>query len=142
MLNPLHIEATSLSDAWFQTLYRCVEEGRPFHIDRGSYEGLRRLEFDYATIHIKYPATVPLLPQVNPALGFPDPVAEDYLDGYLPYLMTGEVKEGESYTYGQRICRYPLRYGPDDFENLPEILIRDRELLRNEKIVVESLEAE
>ncbi len=138
MLNPLHIEATSLSDAWFQTLYRCVEKGRSFQIDRGSYEGLKRLEFDYATIHIKYPDTVPLLPQVNPALGFPNPVADDYLDGYLPYLMTGEVKEGESYTYGQRICKYPLQYGPEDFDKLPDILVQDRDLLQNEKIVVKT----
>lgn len=28
MLQPLSIKATSLSDAWFQTLYRCVEHGR------------------------------------------------------------------------------------------------------------------
>ena len=35
---PLHVEATSLPDAWFQVLYRCVETGRDFTINRGSYE--------------------------------------------------------------------------------------------------------
>lgn len=103
MLHPIHIDAISLSDAWFQTLYKCVETGRTFVVDRGSYAGQKRLEFDYITIHIKYPATLPLLPQVGPAYGFPNPVDGEYLDSYLPYLMTGEEKEGESYTYGQRI---------------------------------------
>jgi len=58
--------------------------------DRGSFEGQKRLEFDFITIHITHPESVPLLPKVNPALGFPDPVDEEYLDDYLPYLMTGE----------------------------------------------------
>ena len=104
MLKPIIIEATSLEDAWFQTLYKMVEDGRSFTIDEGSYAGQTRLEFDHVTIHIKNPDTLPLLPQVPPAYGFPNPVEEGYLDDYLPYLMTGEEKEGESYTYGQRIC--------------------------------------
>ena len=62
MLNPLFIKATSLSDAWFQTLYRCVEQGRSFTINRGSFEGQKRLEFDFITIHITHPASLPLLP--------------------------------------------------------------------------------
>ena len=109
-LEPIFIKATSLSDAWFQTLYRAVEAGREFTIDRGSFEGQKRLEFDYVTIHITHPGTLPLLPKVNPILGFPDPVEEGYLDDYLPYLMTGEEKEGEAYTYGQRICNAEASY--------------------------------
>ena len=104
-LEPIFIKATSLSDAWFQTLYKCVEVGREFIIDRGSFEGQKRLEFDHITIQITHPGALPLLPKVNPALGFPDPVEEGYLDNYLPYLMTGEEKPGEAYTYGQRICK-------------------------------------
>lgn len=108
MLNPVFIDATTLSDAWYQTLYRCVEHGRDFVIDRGSYAGQKRLEFDYLVIRIRMPGARPLLPQVPEHYPFPDPVEQDYLDEYLPYLMTGELKEGESYTYGQRICRYPV----------------------------------
>jgi thymidylate synthase len=103
-LNPIFIKATTLSDAWFQTIYRCVEQGREFTIDQGSFEGQKRLEFDFVTIQINQPWVTPLLPKVNPLLGFPDPVEEGYLDDYLPYLMTGQEKEGESYTYGQRLC--------------------------------------
>jgi len=115
MLNPIFISATTLPDAWFQTLYKCVEVGREFTIDKGSYEGQKRLEFDHITIHIKKPDAgtqgeiAPLLPKVNPLLGFPDPVAEDYINDYLPYLMTGEEKEGESYTYGTRIMKCLIR---------------------------------
>ena len=104
MLDPINVKATTLSDVWFQLIYKCVEHGKKFVIDRGSFEGQTRLEFDYVTIHITHPDTIPLLPKLNPNLSIPDPVSEDYLDDYLPYLMTGEEKEGESYTYGQRLC--------------------------------------
>ena len=138
MLEPIYIEATSLSDAWFQTLYRCVEKGRSFTIDRGSFEGQKRLEFDYVTIHIKYPHVLPLLPQVSPAFGFPNPVEDDYLDDYLPYLMTGEEKEGESYTYGQRICASPLNHLPDDYKTLKDILIQDAAIWEDRKILTKT----
>jgi thymidylate synthase len=95
------IEARDLPDAWFQCVYQILESGRTYVIERGSYEGQKRLEFDYVTIHIKYPGTRPLLPDIPPALGIPNPVADDYLDQYLPYLMTSAKKEGEEYTYGE-----------------------------------------
>jgi len=137
MLQPLFIKATSLSDAWFQTLYRCVEQGRDFTIDRGSFEGQKRLEFDFITIHITHPGALPLLPKVNPALGFPDPVEEGYLDDYLPYLMTGEEKEGESYTYGQRICKCDVAYLPDDYKKLTEILVQESDIWEDRNIIME-----
>lgn len=105
MLNTQFIEATNLGDAWFQTLFRMLEEGRVFKIDRGSYAGQKRLEFDWVTIQIKHPGIVPLLPQIESHYNIPNPVSDDYLDEYLPYLMTGELKPGESYTYGQRLTK-------------------------------------
>jgi thymidylate synthase len=108
MLNNIFIKATNLSDAWFQSLYSCIENGRSFTIDRGSYAGDKRLEFDYFTIQITHPGAEPLLPKVNPLLGFPDPVQEGYLDDYLPYLMTAEKKDDEAYTYGQRLTKVTL----------------------------------
>ncbi|RLB93775.1 MAG: thymidylate synthase [Deltaproteobacteria bacterium] len=137
MLQPLFIKATSLSDAWFQTLYRCVETGRTFTINRGSFEGQKRLEFDFITIHITHPSSIPLLPKVNPVLGFPDPVEEEYLDDYLPYLMTGEEKQGESYTYGQRICKCDFQYLPDDYKKLTQILVQEKEVWENRNILIE-----
>jgi thymidylate synthase len=99
----IFIEARDLPDAWFQCVYQILEKGRTYRIDRGSFSGQERLEFDYVTVHIKYPGTRPLLPDIPPALGIPNPVADDYLDQYLPYLMTSVKKEGEEYTYGEYI---------------------------------------
>ena len=95
------IKARDLPDAWFQCVYQILDTGRTYTIDRGSYEGQQRIEFDYITVHIKYPGKRPLLPDIPPALGIPNPVDNDYLDQYLPYLMTSTKKEGEEYTYGE-----------------------------------------
>lgn len=103
-MKTVEIKATTLSDAFFQTLFKCVDEGRDFRIDRGSNAGQVRKEFDFVVIQIKTPGLGDLTPQLAEGSPFPNPVADDYLDDYLPYLMTGEEKEGEAYTYGQRIC--------------------------------------
>ncbi len=95
------IEARDLPDAWFQCVYNILEKGRTYIVERGSFKGQKRLEFDYITLHIKYPGQRPLLPDIPPALGIPNPVEDDYLDQYLPYLMTSSKKPGEIYTYGE-----------------------------------------
>jgi thymidylate synthase len=95
------LEARDLPDAWFQCVYRLLEVGREYVIDRGSFQGQKRLEFDYVTVHVKYPGVRPLLPDVPPSLGIPNPVADGYLEEYLPYLMTSAKKPSEDYTYGQ-----------------------------------------
>ncbi len=136
--SPIHIEATSLSDAWFQAVYKCIETGRDHTIDRGSYEGQKRLEFDYITLHIKYPGVRPLLPRIPGHYGLPNPVGDDYLDDYVPYLMTGALKPGESYTYGQRICKYPLPPEYHDYSSSSnaDILVQERDIWENENIIV------
>ncbi|MBP7738746.1 MAG: thymidylate synthase [Spirochaetes bacterium] len=139
-LRPIQIEATTLPDAWFQTVYKCLEVGRDFVIDRGSYAGEKRLEFDFITVHIKRPGEHPLLPQIPGQYKLPNPVADDYLTDYLPYLMTGEAKPGESYTYGQRICKYPIPTGyaeKYDTHGYEHILIQDREIWEDRKIINE-----
>ena len=98
-MKPEFIEARDLPDAWFQCVYRLLETGREYTVGRGSYQGQKRLEFDYVTIHIRYPGVRPLLPDIPPTLGIPNPVAEGYLEQYLPYLMTSARMPGEEYTY-------------------------------------------
>ena len=100
----VNIKATTLPDAWYQCLYNCVDKGRKFKIDSGSYAGQERLEFDYITIQIKYSCMRPLLPQIPEQYNIPNPVTEEYLNDYVSYLMTAEKKENESYTYGSRLC--------------------------------------
>jgi thymidylate synthase len=112
-LNYQHIKARDLGDAWFQTLYRILEEGTVFKIDRGSFAGQKRLEFDFVVIEIEHPGTRPLLPQIEEHYSIPNPVEDDYLDDYLSnYLMGHEVSKTESYTYGQRLsfCRTELHH--------------------------------
>lgn len=130
MLNIQHIEARDLGDAWFQALFRILEEGTVFKIDRGSYAGQKRLEFDWVTIHIKRPGDRPLLPQIEAHHNIPNPVADEYLDEYLPYLMTGNLEPGESYTYGSRMTKAVVdpRWTDDwNSADYRDILIQDEE---------------
>jgi len=94
------IEATTISDSWFLCLNKIFEVGRTYRIDRGSFAGQQRLEFDYITIHIKYPNTRPLLPECPISSGIPNPASNEYLEEYLPYLMTSVKKPNELYSYG------------------------------------------
>jgi len=109
------IEARDLPDLWFQAVHDILEKGKKFMIDRGSYAGQTRLEYDYFMGHVKFPGTRPLIPDIPPSCGIPNPVEEAYIYGgegydrsYIEYLMTGHKEPGESYTYGERLVRVPI----------------------------------
>jgi len=139
------IVARDLGDAWFQTLYKILEPDAAFvyTIDRGSYAGQKRLEFDWVTIQIKQPWTLPLVPKIEPHYGVPDPCDEDYLYGrgeftksYIEYLMSGEVEEGESYTYGQRLTKYPISIDYiKSYLNEKNIVVSEQDIWENDKII-------
>lgn len=104
--------ARDLPDLWFQAVNDILDHGQRFKIDRGSYAGQTRLEYDYFIGHVKHPYTKPLLPDIPPACGIPNPVEEAYIYGgegyersYIEYLMTGHKEPGESYTYGERLTK-------------------------------------
>ncbi len=99
-MNPISITARDLPDAWFQCVWNILDNGQTYRIDRGSYARQNRLEFDFITVHIKFPGTRPLTPEIPAALGIPNPVADGYIESYLPYLMTAEKQPNEDYTYG------------------------------------------
>ena len=98
-MNITVVSARDLSEAWFLCLRKVLTEGYEYNIQRGSYAGIKRKELDYITVRIEYPGTRPLAPDVPP--GIPPPTSMDYIESYLPYLMTSHKKEGEQYTYGQ-----------------------------------------
>lgn len=100
-LDLVHIEARDLPEAWRLCLKEVLKHGYKYKIDRGSYQGQHRLEFDFITIRVKYPGTRPLVPALDIPQGIPSPSTMDYIEEYLPYLMTSHKKEGEQYTYGQ-----------------------------------------
>jgi len=93
------IEARDLSEAWFQCVCKAMTDGYEYKIERGSYSGQQRKELDFVVVQIRYPGTRPLVPDVPQ--GVPPPSTMDYVEEYLPYLMTAHRKEGEQYTYGQ-----------------------------------------
>jgi len=101
-LKPIHVEAFDLDDAWFQCLSEILENGHVYKIDRGSYAGQRRLEFDFVTVRVKNPAhqIIPIMPE---GLGIPAPTSLDYIKQYLSYLLTGMKTATEDYTYGERL---------------------------------------
>ena len=100
-MNITTIQARDIPDAWFQCVYEIIDRGHRYQIDRGSFQGQERLEFDYITVQIKYPGTRPLIPDIPEALCIPNPVADGYIESYLPYLMTAEKQPNEDYTYGE-----------------------------------------
>jgi thymidylate synthase len=99
MVNITVIDARDLSEAWFLCLGKVLTEGHEYKIDRGSYAGQQRKELDYVVVQIRYPGTKPLIPDVPQ--GVPPPTSMEYIESYLPYLMTAHKAEGEQYTYGQ-----------------------------------------
>ena len=93
------IEARDLSEAWFLCLRKALTEGYEYKIERGSYAGQLRKELDFVVVRVRNPGTRPLIPDVPQ--GVPPPTSMEYVESYLPYLMTAHKTEGEQYTYGQ-----------------------------------------
>ncbi|TET26094.1 MAG: thymidylate synthase, partial [Dehalococcoidia bacterium] len=93
------IEARDLSEAWFLCLRKTLTEGYEYKIERGSYKGQYRKELDLTAVQVKNPATKPLIPSVPQ--GVPPPTSMEYVESYLPYLMTAHKAKEEQYTYGQ-----------------------------------------
>jgi thymidylate synthase len=101
-LKPVHIDAFDLDDAWFQCLSAILDKGHAYTITRGSYEGQKRLEFDFVTIRVRKPShqIIPIIPE---GMSIPAPTDMEYIQGYLSYLLTGAKTETEDYTYGERL---------------------------------------
>ena len=93
------VQARDLSEAWFLCLRRTLTEGREYRIERGSYAGQHRKELDFVVVQVGNPGARPLVPAVPQ--GVPPPTSMEYVESYLPYLMTAHKREGEQYTYGQ-----------------------------------------
>ncbi len=109
------IKARDLSEAWFLCLRQTLTQGHEYKIDRGSYAGQHRKELDFVIVQVRHPGTRPLIPDVPQ--GVPPPSSMEYVESYLPYLMTAHKAEGEQYTYGQylekQICEVIRMYKED-----------------------------
>ena len=96
-LTPVFIDSFDLDDAWFQCLAQILDKGHVYTITRGSYEGQKRLEFDFVCVRVKRPAhqIIPIIPE---GMSIPAPTDMDYIQGYLSYLLTGTKTKSEDYT--------------------------------------------
>src|SRR3990172_12190500 len=123
MLNIHKIVARDLPDLWFQAINDLLDKGRKFVIDKGSYEGQTKIEYDYFIGHVLNPSygsgTPEIFPHIPTYLGLPDPVDFNYVYGgesyersYIEYLMTPTKQKNEMYTYGSRLCAsWNIDYG-------------------------------
>ncbi len=93
------VEARDLPEAWFLCLGKTLINGHVYKIERGSYAGQQRKELDFVVVRVRNPETRPLIPDVPQ--GIPPPTSMEYVESYLPYLMTAHKAEKEQYTYGQ-----------------------------------------
>jgi len=93
------VDARDLSEAWFLCLRKTLTEGHEYKIERGSYAGQHRKELEFVVVQVRNPGTRPLVPDVPQ--GIPPPSTMEYVESYLPYLMTAHKGKGEQYTYGQ-----------------------------------------
>jgi hypothetical protein len=98
-MRPVYIEAIDLNEAWWRCM-KVLAVGREYVIQKGSFEGHKRKEFDLVTIRIECPGIRPLTP-ITP-VGVTPPCDMEYIEGeYLNYLMSEYVAPEELYTYGQ-----------------------------------------
>lgn len=98
------IEARDIPDAWFQCIYQVMETGREYVIDRGSYEGQKRREFEFVVVKINFPEARPLVPQMPEGSTLPPPTDMEFVHKYLDKLVNAHSKaEREDYTYAEFI---------------------------------------
>lgn len=106
-MNITFIKAFDIPDAWYQCLRKILESGYEYRVERGSYKGSLRKEFDFVITQITNPMHRPLIPDIPPGLGLPPPTSLEYVEQYLlEYLGTDSKKADEDYTYGQRLVNY------------------------------------
>lgn len=104
-MNIFHLDAVSIQDAWFQLVWTLMRGDVPksvYKIDKGSYVGQKRLEFEFVTIQINKPGLRPLIPEIPSQLSIPPPVeGMDYVNDYFArYLMGTDLEDNETYIYG------------------------------------------
>jgi thymidylate synthase len=99
------LEATTIPDSWFQLVWNLMCSEAPktvYEIDKGSYVGQKRLEYEYVIVRIDQPGSRPLIPEIPSHLSIPAPVESmEYVNDYfVNYLMSTDVAENETYIYG------------------------------------------
>ena len=106
-MKPFYIEGTSISDCWFQLLWNIFDFGRKEIVDKGSYQGITRLEYDWVVCRIKYPRIRPLSIQMPEGAGLPPPNDEATINKYfVDYILSDKKSSDEDYSYGERLNEF------------------------------------
>ena len=100
------IEGRDIPDAWFQCIYQVMETGREYVIDRGSYEGQKRREFEFVVVQIKHPEARPMVPTMPEGSSLPPPTDMKFVENYMQKLVDSSSRAvNEQYTYADYIER-------------------------------------
>ncbi len=100
-IKPTIINAYSLEDFYFQTIYNTIKNGREIIIKKPDMEDTLRWQLDFLVGNIQNPGIKPLLPRMPESSSIPNPVDDNYIDNNLQYYMTDTINPNEEYTYGQ-----------------------------------------
>ncbi len=97
------ITARDLPEAWFLAIRKCLEpDVYEYTIEKGSFEGHKRKEFDLFVARIENPGSKPIVPDVPD--GVPPPASLSQVEEYYKnYLLCEDKKVNEIYTYGEDI---------------------------------------
>ncbi|MBI4692286.1 MAG: hypothetical protein HY773_02515 [Candidatus Terrybacteria bacterium] len=95
-----HILTTSIEDAWYQALDIVMTHGRKYLIEAGSYEGQHRRTMPLV-VEMHNPNVRPLAPLMPEGSNIPPPTTDEKIHAYMEYLISGEKKPEEHYTYGE-----------------------------------------
>jgi thymidylate synthase len=94
------LKAINIPDAWFQLCYNIFDNGFTYLIDRGSFQGNYRLEYDFVALEITNPGLRPLFPDFPMWMNCDPPVTEEYINNYFLQLLDPDVPKNTVYTYG------------------------------------------
>jgi len=103
-MKPFYLEATTISDAWFQLLFNIFDNSYNQQIQKGSFENEQyRLQYPGAMVYIKNPDQ-DIVPYIPKELGIEPPTTEEFNQSYFAnYIMDPELAENETYKYASRI---------------------------------------
>ena len=120
---PLHIDASSISDAWFQLLYNIFDFGYTQEIQRGSFANEeKRIQYPSISVFIEHPEQ-DMIPIIPAHLNIPSPTTKEYIESYCAnYLLSDKLAQNETYTYGSRICTKMPNGGDTQLERIVSIL--------------------
>jgi len=121
-MKPFYLFTSTISDAWFQLIYNIFDNSYIQNIQQGSFEKEQfRLQYSGISVYISNPSIdiIPIMPVGMENLA---PTDIETIEKYMvKYLMSSELEENETYTYGSRI-HFPMPKGGNQYERVLNLL--------------------